>query len=799
MNAPQALLTVGGYEDPLLPKLIQAINYAQEIEMAVSFVRNSGYRLLSGSLIDALERGATIRFLTSDYLNVTEPTALRSLMLLKERGADIRIHRHDGSQSFHMKSYIFVRSQDDDLTEGCAFVGSSNISRAALTTGHEWNLCLACHGDSSDPYVQQFAHIRRQFANIFHHDLSESLSHPWIDNYLTRYKPTSFIAAQELTAEDLDDLEISPTSVQQEALAALNQSREEGYRRGLVVLATGLGKTWLAAFDSIQCHAQRVLFVAHREEILFQAEETFVRIRSNDRTGFYNGAEQSADSDLLFASVQTIGKINHLRKFAPDHFDYIIVDEFHHASATTYRNLLTHFQPKFLLGLTATPERTDQADILSLCDNNLVFERDLVYGINANLLAPFHYFGIEDKFVKYEEIPWRNGKFLTEELTNNLATHRRARHVLEHWQEKKQSRTLAFCISKRHADFMAEAFTKAGYTTAAVYSGSAIPRNEALQRLASGQLDIIFSIDLFNEGTDLPAIDTVLMLRPTESKIIFLQQLGRGLRRHNSKSHLVVIDFIGNHQSFLLKPLTLHSCHSAKQAVQAAIQPSGTLPNGCFANYEPAVIDLLEQMARSQRNNIVDEYQTLKSVLGYRPTATEFYHTLAEAGINFNTVRQQHKSWFEFVMSQGDLSKEEATVVSQFKDFLLSAVEKTTMTKSFKMILLEAFIELDGFNNPPSEQALAERSWHILQRRPDLVAKDLPEKLRQLKANSNGWLKYWRGNPVKAFTGGNEPWFCISENHFMFSSTIPNQNISFLLTRLILELISLRLGQYKNR
>lgn len=799
MNAPQALLTIGGYEDPLLPKLIRAINSAQEIEVAVSFVRSSGYRLLSGALIDALERGASIRFLTSDYLDVTEPAALRSLMLLKERGADIRIHQYDGSQSFHMKSYIFLRSQDGDLTEGCAFVGSSNISKAALTTGHEWNLCLECRGYSSDPYVQQFIHVRRQFANIFYHDHSQPLSHDWIDGYITRYKPKKLIAVEELTNEELDSLEISPSSVQQEALAALDQSRKEGYRRGLVVLATGLGKTWLAAFDSIQCHAKRVLFVAHREEILLQAEETFVRIRPGGRTGFYNGSEQSRDSDLLFASVQTIGRINHLEKFAPDYFDYIVVDEFHHASTSTYRNLLNHFQPKFLLGLTATPERTDQSDILSLCDNNLVFERDLTYGINAGFLAPFHYFGIDDKYVNYEEIPWRNGKFSTEELTNTLATHKRARHVLEHWQEKRQSRTLAFCISKRHADFMAETFAKAGYQSAAVYSGSATPRNDALRRLESGQLDIVFSIDLFNEGTDLPAIDTVLMLRPTESKIIFLQQLGRGLRRHSSKSHLVVIDFIGNHKSFLLKPLTLHGSHSAKQAAHAARNPSETLPSGCFVNYDPAVIDLLDRIARSQRNSIIDEYQTLKSVLGYRPTATEFYHSLTETGIDFKIVRQQHNSWFELVMSQRDLSEEESIVVEQFREFLLNAVEKTTMTKSFKMILLEAFIELDGFNRPPAEKDLAERSWHILQRRPDLIARDLPERFKDIQANSPQWLTYWRGNPVKAFTGGGAPWFLIKANQFTFCQIIPSRNTGLILAELLQELLSLRLEQYKKR
>ena len=257
------------------------------------------------------------------------------------------------------------------------------------------------------------------------------------------------VEAEELTEAP------TPSDIQTEALQALRQTRLDGYRRGLVVLATDLGKTWLAAFDTQQCKAEKVLFVAHREEILMQAQQTFVRIRPDVRTGFYNGKVRNKNADMLFASVQTLGRMEHLQQFSKDHFNYIVVDEFRHADAKTYRNLLKHFEPRFLLGLTATPERTDQADILSLCDNNLVFERNLIHGINAQLLAPFHYYGINDKYVDYDEIPWRNGKFDTGALESAFASRKRAEHILNHWQQKKQVRTLGFCISKRHADFMA--------------------------------------------------------------------------------------------------------------------------------------------------------------------------------------------------------------------------------------------------------------------------------------------------------------------------------------------------------
>ncbi|WP_252180369.1 DEAD/DEAH box helicase family protein [Endozoicomonas sp. 4G] len=787
-----ALLTTGGLDDPLLPKLVDAINRARKIEITVAFIRSSGLELLFKALSDAVERGIATRLLTSDYLDVTDPQALRRLMLLKEQGADIRIYQCDGQQSFHMKSYIFIHTEKDDFVEGCAYVGSSNISKAALTTGNEWNLRLQCSGYLDDLYVQQFAHIRLQFHEIFSHELVQPLSHEWIDSYLKRRRKMQLVAVD---AEEFIEAPPTPTEIQTEALQALQQTRNNGYQRGLVVLATGLGKTWLAAFDTQQCRAEKVLFVAHRKEILIQAQQTFVRIRPDARTGFYNGEERNKEADMLFASVKTLGQMEHLQQFSKDHFDYIVVDEFHHAYAKTYRDLLKHFEPKFLLGLTATPERTDQADVLSLCDNNLVFERDLIHGINARLLAPFRYFGINDRYVNYKEIPWRNGKLDSGALENAFATHRRAQHILEHWQEKKQKRTLGFCITTRHADFMASVFVKAGFRAAAVHSGSELRRHEALNQLEAGELDVLFSVDLFNEGTDLPAIDTVLMLRPTESKILFLQQLGRGLRLHQGKQHLVVIDFIGNHKSFLIKPVVLQNCHSVREVAEQISQQRITLPDGCFANYDPEVIDFLERMARAQNASIVDEYQSLKSLLGYRPTATEFYHYLAETGTNFNRVRSQHGSWFKLLDHLEELNTSESEVANTHHQFLLDGIEKTKMDKCFKMILLDAFLELDGFISAPTTEALAAKSWHLLKRRPTLYKSELPDRQQAMSAEDNGWHSYWKRNPIKAFAGRKDTFFEVKEERFTFKTDVKPKHRD-ILHQLVQELVALRLEQY---
>ena len=244
---------------------------------------------------------------------------------------------------------------------------------------------------------------------------------------------------------------------------------------------------------------------------------------------------------------------HHLSRFQPDDFDYIVIDEFHHAAARTYRRVIDYFRPKFLLGLTATPDRTDGADLLSLCQENLVFEASIHDGIEGGQLCPFHYFGVADD-VDYSNIPWRNAQFDITELTAAVATEARARNSLEQFRKLGGRRCIAFCCSQRHADFMAEFFVREGVRAVAVHSGAnSAPRATSLERLRDGELEVIFAVDMFNEGVDVPSIDTVLMLRPTESTIIWLQQLGRGLRISADKERLIVIDYIGNHRAFLMK------------------------------------------------------------------------------------------------------------------------------------------------------------------------------------------------------------------------------------------------------
>ena len=795
---PSKHLTVGG-DDPFLPSLLAAINHATDISIAAAFVRMTGLRLLQDALVDALQRRAALRILTGDYLDITEPKALRYLMLLQELGAEVRVFESGGIHSFHMKTYLFLRSEHEVAVEGCAFVGSSNITRAALADGLEWNLRVDRAEDE-----QRFAHLMAEYDALFDDRRCVPLSHQWIDAYVCRQRATEPRQLSE-PGGDEEEPPVYPNAIQQAALTALAQSRAEGYRRGLVVMATGLGKTWLAAFDAEQMAAKRVLFVAHREEILDQAEATFVRIRADARVGRYDGSRQDLVVDMLFASVQTLGKAQHLERFAPDTFDYIVVDEFHHAAARTYQRLLGYFRPRFLLGLTATPDRTDQSDILALCDDNLVFSRDLFDGITAELLCPFHYYGIAD-VVDYQAIKWRNGKFDPEELVNQLATQARARHNFLQWQARRQRRTLAFCMSRKHADFMADYFERQDVRAVSVHSDSAVRRNEALTQLASGQLDVIFSVDLFNEGVDLPAIDTVLMLRPTESKIVFLQQLGRGLRNSHGtgKEQLVVLDFIGNHISFFRKPEALFKIgvtnNARREFIQQARDNALSLPKGCFVNYDLQAIDMMARLTQTRIDNQETLYRGLRDTMGRRPSLAEFYR----AGGAVETVRSNYGDWYALVQSEGDLTEAEQACVAAQGAFLRE-LQTTSLTKSFKLVLLEALLELDGFQHAPATRGLAEQSFAVLQRRRSLLA-ELPEQFAGVGALDaqalERWHQYWLRNPINAWIGGNKSGgtvsFLLQDGCFHLQSPVAPE-LRDSLTMLVQEVIGYRFLQYEAR
>ncbi len=786
-----ALLTTGG-DDPLLPHLELDLARATRADIAVAFVMPSGVERIYSGLRALLLREGHLRLVTGDYQDITDPGALRILDDLRLAHSDqvkLRAFETEG-RSFHPKSYIFHFKGGG----GVAYVGSSNLSRSALEQGIEWNYRIITSRDH-----EGFQEVSRAFECLFEHPATVPLDATWIESYRGRRR---FLPQRQdpvdLVPESPEAVP-TPNTIQQAALAKLIETRAAGYKAGLVVLATGIGKTWLAAFDSMDPKFKRILFVAHREEILQQAMRTFRRIRPRGSFGFYDGNKKIPDADILFASIQTLGRRSHLNQFDRNAFDYVVVDEFHHASASTYRRLISHFEPRFLLGLTATPERTDGGDLLELCQENLVYRSDLREGIRAQLLSPFRYFGVPDD-VDYQNIPWRNSRFSEEELTNALATQARARNAYEQWKKHGGKRTLAFCVSQRHADYMQAHFRAGGVETVAVHSGAnSAPRTSSLEDLASGKLEVLFAVDMLNEGVDIPDIDTVMMLRPTESQILWLQQLGRGLRFREGKT-LSVIDYIGNHRTFLLKAWTLLGVpvgdHAELAAALRRVQDHEfELPPGCEVTYDLEAINILRGLLRvpGQDAALRAFYEDFRDRNGIRPRAIEAFHE----NFDVRDTRRTSGSWMRFVEERGDLNETQRRVLGHFGDFV-KALETTPMTRGYKMLVLLAMLNTDTLpgNGIRIEDLVAEFSRLTL-RNPRLVD-DAGEEL----GSDTQLRRLLERNPIPAWTDGmgtgNVSMFAYSNGVFRFRADVEQAERSSF-QEIVRELAEWRLSEYVAR
>lgn len=783
-RAPHRLALIAGGEDPLLPHLVRHIDDACSVDIAVAFIMESGARLLIPHLRDLLARGGRLRFITGDYLDVTDPSALRQLLDLE--GEVDRFVFEAGTQSFHLKSWIFHHKDG----QGIAIVGSSNISETALLRGIEWNY-RACSSDS-----EGWRDVVTGFEALLKSPSIQPLTYDWIDQYDRRRARSPAPKAPTLgVVAEAPPPPPEPHEVQVRALEALRTTRAAGYSAGLVVLATGLGKTWLSAFDTQAPEFKRVLFVAHRDEILTQAVDTYRSCRPTARLGRYTGAEKDVDADVVFASIQTLGRAAHLEKFAADHFDYIVIDEFHHAAARTYRKLIDHFTPKFLLGLTATPERTDGGDLLGLCQENLVFRCDAFEAIEKALLSPFRYFGVPDD-IDYENIPWRSSKFDEAALTAAVATQARAQNALEQYQKHGGTRTLGFCCSTTHADFMAEYFRKAGLRAAAVHSGpSSAARSTSLEQLRDGELDVLFAVDMFNEGVDVPSIDTVLMLRPTESAIIWLQQFGRGLRRAAGKSQLNVIDYIGNHRTFLTKVRALLGIDEGDRALSLALEKiragERIWPEGCEVTYELEALDILQKLLRptSAGDALEAFYRDFELRHGVRPSATEALHA------GFNPRSNGHGGWLNFVRHMGGLTDREREVLVRHVGFL-GNLERTSMVRSYKMLVLKAMQAAGDFPGGIWINALTEGVRRLAAQNP-VFARDISVPIDQ----QTELRRLIEANPIQAWTAENtrsDAYFRYRDGEFATTFTV-SDNDRGALNDLTRELVDWRIAAYLAR
>ncbi|MCA1713365.1 MAG: DUF3427 domain-containing protein [Actinobacteria bacterium] len=541
-----ALLTNAADEPNLGAELRAEMSSADNVDLLCAFIRWPGLRVLESALMGLRERGAPLRVLTTTYIGATERRAIDELV--NRFGAQVRISYETQSTRLHAKAWLFRRNSGYDS----AFVGSSNLSRAALLDGLEWNVRLS--GVATPDLLRKFeATFDSYWADVAFTPYNPAIDGDRLDDALAR---AGSRGGGPRTTISLAGLEVRALPHQDTILEALDAERQvHGRHRNLVVAATGTGKTVVAALDYRRLCAQHsrplsLLFVAHRREILDQAQRTYREVMAEGAFGEpYVGGARPERWRHVFASVQSLASYG-VDRLAPSHFDVVVIDEFHHAEAPTYRRLLDHLTPFELLGLTATPERADGVDVRSFFDGRTAYELRLWTALAADLLVPFHYFGVHDD-VDLSGIEWKRGAYdvagLERVYTGN---DNRAAKVLAELRDKVTDvgtmRALGFCVSVAHAEYMARVFRDAGIPALAV-SGQTRDddRAAALDKLRRREVNALFAADLFNEGLDLPEIDTVLLLRPTQSATVFLQQLGRGLRRAHGKAVLTVLDFIG--------------------------------------------------------------------------------------------------------------------------------------------------------------------------------------------------------------------------------------------------------------
>lgn len=693
-------------------QLLHSFQKADSVDIIVSFLMESGVNMLIKHLGNALKRGAKIRILTGNYLGITQPSALYLIKRKLGNQIDLRFYK-EKNRSFHPKSYIF---HYEDYSE--IYIGSSNISRSALTSGIEWNYRFRSTTDpeSYDKFYETFEDLFQNHSIAIDDEELRKYSKNWhkpaVSKDLERY---------DAETEDNDVQEpFEPRGAQIEAICALEHTRAEGASRALISAATGVGKTYLAAFDSKKY--KRVLFVAHKEEILRQAAESFQNVRKSDDYGFFDGNAKCTDKSVIFASVATLGKSEYLNEtyFPKNYFDYVVIDEFHHAVNDQYMRIVEYFKPQFLLGLTATPERMDGRNIYEICDYNVPYEISLKDAINKGMLVPFHYYGIFDK-TDYSQLHQVRGKYDDRELNQTyIGNERRYELIYKNYCKYGSKRALGFCCSKEHAKDMAKEFCRRGIPSVAVYSDAhgeyTEDRGIAIQKLMQGEIRVIFSVDMFNEGVDIPAVDMVMFLRPTESPIVFLQQLGRGLRKSMGKEYLNVLDFIGNYEKagrvrFLLTGKTFSETKTYNPADRT------DYPDDCMIDFDLELIDLFAEMDKRTlrvKDCIRGEYYRVKNLLDKSPSRLELFTYMDD---DVYQLAMQHskenpfKRYLDYKKELDELSEDELAFLQDIhgRDFI-HLIETTNMTKVYKMPVLMAFYNHGDIRMEVTEQQLL-ASW----------------------------------------------------------------------------------------
>jgi superfamily II DNA or RNA helicase/HKD family nuclease len=614
---PELLVNQKNPPKKVLSTILHEFENCTEFSISVAFVTTSGVATIINKLKELESRKIKGKILVSQYLNFTQPEALKRL--LKFKNIDLRIATTGNS---HSKGYIFKNNEHYNL-----IVGSSNLTAQALATNKEWNIKVSALVESG---------IVDKVLNEFQTDFEKAT--PVTKKYILEYEEiyrNQFLINKKNSLESPIESEkmITPNAMQIEALENLKNLRGDKKNKALIISATGTGKTYLSAFDAKFFQPQKLLFVVHRLTIAENSLKTFQKVFGNTKTmGLYSGDKRDLNCDFIFSTIQTISKSTHLENFSKEYFDYIIIDETHRSGADSYLRLIDYFKPKFLLGMTATPERTDGNDIFKIFDHNIAYEIRLNRAMEEEMLSSFHYYGVTDLIIDNKEIDNKTD-------FNLLVSDERVKRIIEqanfYGSDNGITRGLIFCSRKNEAIELSALFNLRGFNTIALTGDSSEEeRAKSIEKLEadnlSEKLDYIFTVDIFNEGIDIPKVNQIIMLRPTESSIIFIQQLGRGLRKVEGKNYLTIIDFIGNYENNYLIPIALYGDTSYnKDSLRKLItEGSKMIPGSSTINFDEITKEKIFKSIDSANMQLLadlkKDYNLLKFKLGRIPMMMDF-------------------------------------------------------------------------------------------------------------------------------------------------------------------------------
>lgn len=729
----------------LLVELLQELQTCKRFYFAIAFITQSGLICLKECLKLLQEKNITGDILTTDYLYFNQPKALQELQ--QYPNLNIRIYT---KENFHIKGYIF--EQNDYYT---LIVGSNNLTQTALKANKEWSLKInsLANGALIHNTLSQFQQMWQE---------AMPLTNIWLKQYTDKYHSLQKLKREFATAqENISTNDIAPNKMQQEALKALAKLQQNNKHKALLISATGTGKTYLSAFAVKKANPKRLLFLAHREQILKQACKTFAKIIPDIQYGILSANHKDFHKPYLFSTINMLSKEENLTQFAPTHFDYIIIDETHRAGASSYLKILNYFQPQFLLGMTATPERTDGFDIYQLFDHNIAYEIRLNQAMQENLLCPFHYFGITDITVDNQEIN-DNSTF------NDLTTDARVTHIINQSQyygfSGERLRGLIFCSQIEEAQILSQKFNERGFNTIAL-SGkdSQETRTNAIHKLEQKErstgLDYIFTVDIMNEGIDIPAINQIIMLRPTKSAIIFVQQLGRGLRKYPQKDYVVILDFIGNYQNNFMIPIALSGDTSYnKDNIRHYVAEGNRFIFGSSTIHfdkvaRQKIYQAIDSAKLSDTALLKNEYLQLKQKLGKIPSIFDFsqfgsidilkfldkfktYHNFLQKydkdyTIRFNTIQEEILYFISYRFAKGKrihelialklLLKNTSHLLMDIKQILTTKYHQE-LTEQIKVSLIRNLTNLFTISN---EQAKFSNCIFIKENDNDYIISDI--------------------------------------------------------------------------